>query len=459
MESTVGQAEHLVVLVHGLWGNPSHLQFLAQSLRDAYNEDQIHVLVVKSSSNNLTYDGIELGGERITHEIENKIQELEETGRKITKFSMIGYSLGGLVARYAVGILFSNGYFDRITPVNFTTFATPHLGVRAPIIGPHSYVWNVLGARTLSASGRQMFLIDNFRDTKKPLLSVMADPTSIFVRGLSSFAHRSLYTNILNDRSVPFYTSCISRTDPFVDLNAVKLHYLPDSNHILLDPYNPVSPRPLPPQTLWSQIRSSSASTIKSLPFYLLLSVVLPIGSVLFLANAGIQSFRSAQRVKLHEAGQAGIGIEKYRRMPPLLTQAQHVADRALRAVEPVDEDYIDTEDEERQDLLGDQHAEHAKTPNGNGNAQSSEAKTESAPRAEAKGSGQFRNTSSFPTLALSDEQFAMIENLDAVGFEKFPVNITAVRHTHAAIIVRSQRKGFEQGKVVIKHWIENFEV
>ena len=104
MDSTAGTADHLVVLIHGLWGNPSHLNHLSTSLRKAYSEDQLHILVAKSNATNLTYDGIELGGERTTHEIEAKIEELETQGRKITKLSIVGYSLGGLVARYTIGI-------------------------------------------------------------------------------------------------------------------------------------------------------------------------------------------------------------------------------------------------------------------------------------------------------------------------------------------------------------------
>ena len=43
--------------------------------------------------------------------------ELEKQGKKVTKISVIGYSLGGLVARYAIGLLYTKGYFDRMEPV------------------------------------------------------------------------------------------------------------------------------------------------------------------------------------------------------------------------------------------------------------------------------------------------------------------------------------------------------
>ncbi|KAI9860649.1 MAG: hypothetical protein M1830_006222, partial [Pleopsidium flavum] len=147
------RADHLCVLVHGLWGNPSHLSYLASALREKYPEDRLHILVAKRNSGSFTYDGIELGGERVAQEIEDTLEQLARSGQEIKKLSIVGYSLGGLVARYAVGLLHSKGWFDKIVPVNFTTFATPHLGVRTPLLGFHNHLWNVLGARTLSMSG------------------------------------------------------------------------------------------------------------------------------------------------------------------------------------------------------------------------------------------------------------------------------------------------------------------
>lgn len=127
---------------------------------------------------------------------------------------------------------------------NFTTFASPHLGVRTPLRGWHNHVWNVLGARTLSASGRELFTIDKFRDTGRPLLEVLADPDSIFIKGLAKFERRTLYANIVNDRSAVYYTTGISKKDPFVNLDKVKLNYVKGYDDVILDPEHPVEPLP-----------------------------------------------------------------------------------------------------------------------------------------------------------------------------------------------------------------------
>src|SRR5690606_28921745 len=113
-----------------------------------------------------------------------------------------------------------------------------------PLRGWSNHIWNVLGARTLCMSGRQLFGIDKFRDTGKPLLAVLADPNSIFMCGLAKFKRRTLYTNIVNDKSSVYYTTGIAKTDPYADLSKVKVRYLKGYEDVILDPEDPVSLAP-----------------------------------------------------------------------------------------------------------------------------------------------------------------------------------------------------------------------
>jgi Putative serine esterase (DUF676) len=48
-------------------------------------------------------------------------------------------------------------------------------------------------------------------------LEVLADPESIFIKGLAQFERRTLYANIVNDRSAVYYTTGISKTDVGVE--------------------------------------------------------------------------------------------------------------------------------------------------------------------------------------------------------------------------------------------------
>jgi hypothetical protein len=100
-----------------LWGNPNHLEVMARSLRAKHPEENLHILVAKRNSGSFTYDGIELGGERVCQEIEEEIEKLAKAGQEIKRLSLVGYSLGGLVARFCVGLLYSKGFFEKITPV------------------------------------------------------------------------------------------------------------------------------------------------------------------------------------------------------------------------------------------------------------------------------------------------------------------------------------------------------
>lgn len=85
---------------------------VAKALRDKYSEDEVYILFAKRNSGNHTYDGIETGGERVCAEIEHELKAIEKKGGKITKLSIAGYSLGGLVSRYAIGLLYAKGVLD-----------------------------------------------------------------------------------------------------------------------------------------------------------------------------------------------------------------------------------------------------------------------------------------------------------------------------------------------------------
>ncbi|KAL8707090.1 MAG: hypothetical protein Q9220_007816 [cf. Caloplaca sp. 1 TL-2023] len=438
------KADHLCVLVHGLWGTPSHLDYLAKALREKHPEDKLNILVAKSNSGTYTYDGIETGGERVTQEVEKLLQKFIDDGAPIAKLSVVGYSLGGLIARYAIGLLHSKGWFEKIQPVNFTTFATPHLGVRTPLRGYHSQLWNAFGARTLSASGRQLFTIDTFRDTKRPILSILADPDSIFMRALSEFKTRTLYANIINDRSAPYYTTAISSTDPFVDLDAIDTHPLKDYSPVILDPDHPVSPKAA--QALvpfYTRLTSNSQSLVSQIPLYMALIAFIPLGTVVWTINSGIQSFRSSKRIQLHEQGK---GLDSYR-IPFLMdgNRAQSAVSGAFRRANSF--------------------PGHEYLPEAASEEEESEATNEDHEDPDAAQLNlELKRTTSqkadFPTLALSDEQFEMIRNLDAVGWRKYRVHIQKHRHTHAAIIVRMQKPAFDEGRVVVRHWLdETFEI
>lgn len=266
------------------------------------------------------------------------------------------------------------------------------------------------------------------------------------MKALAQFKHRVLYANIINDRSAPYYTTYITRIDPYIDLSSIEINYLKGWGPTIIDPANPVSKKPLDPsETLLTRMASRSQTFLTQVPFVAAMVLLIPIGSVLFLVNSGIQSVRSQKRIKLHESGQAGVGLGSYR--IPLMVE------NARSAVE---------------DTFGGMHGTSLQETLPAGTDQDKRWRSDSA-NEKSEGNGQLkasnrRRSSSFrprfPILNLSHEQFDMIENLDSVGWRKYAVHIHDARHTHAAIIVRMARKAFNEGKRVVQHWLdEEFEV
>ncbi|KAG0306266.1 hypothetical protein BGZ98_002689 [Dissophora globulifera] len=79
------------------------------------------------------------------------------TTKKVTQFSYLGYSFGGLIGRFAMGLLEVEGFFDPIDqggrgvdPMYFVAVATPHLGIRHPPLDMSSKIFNFMSARMLS---------------------------------------------------------------------------------------------------------------------------------------------------------------------------------------------------------------------------------------------------------------------------------------------------------------------
>lgn len=449
---TTGAGAKLTVSVDRLWGNPSHLDYVASALRERHDEDSVYILCSKNNSGNWTYDGIELGGERLAHEIEETLETLAKKGQKIKKLSVIGYSLGGLVSRYAIGLLYAQGWLEKVEPVNFTTFATPHVGVRTPLKGIRGQIWNGLGPKTVSTSGQQLFLVDSFRDTGRPLLSVLADPESIFIQGLKKFHNRSVYANIVNDRTVVFYTSALSKTDPFHDLDNININYVKGYDQVIVDPDNnllPTAPGELEttPSRWWKQFKQ----VVYGLPFWALIILVVPPAVTIFLANAAVQTCRSRQRIRLHSEGKNGLRFGRYK-VPLLVQDAQHVMEEVFENVNARQEpSYLSSTDEDELSISG---REKMKVKVHKFDSASSSTELDRPLNSHNDERAHF--ASHHPKLALTDDQFAIIDSLNAVGIRKYPVYIHNHRHSHAAIIVRSRKDGFNEGKIVMKHWLDN---
>lgn len=263
---------HLIVFSHGLWGTQDHFLYMEKTLRETLRQnfpDKVFVTYkTKSNEKFKTYDGIDLCGYRVADEIMEETANLLAKRRlKVCEFSMVGYSLGGLIARFAIGILAHKKYFEAVEPINFVTFCSPHVGVLTPGNTLSINCFNNMVPYLLGNSGKQMFLKDSQTlgkraaapATKLPLLRLMAAPNSIFFQSLKSFKYRSVYSNIRSDIRTSWWTSGISYINPFeiLDKNAdvlidyngfinfsngakFQLDFIDDYSPVLLDCNKPI---------------------------------------------------------------------------------------------------------------------------------------------------------------------------------------------------------------------------
>lgn len=208
---------HLIVLHFGLWGNHKHLDFvektLVERLADFRGEKGEAVQVINPDWDRMwrTYDGIDQCGERVLTYLEKEYYD----NPKVKRISFIGYSLGGLILRYAAGLLYHRGVIpSKWIPDSFVTIASPNLGVSLPA---NKFIFRLkdrLLGWALSKSGTQLVLKDKeivyTSDGKtRALLVFMADPNYCFWQALKTFEQRVVFANVVNDRAVPFTSAAI----------------------------------------------------------------------------------------------------------------------------------------------------------------------------------------------------------------------------------------------------------
>ncbi|WWC87476.1 uncharacterized protein L201_002365 [Kwoniella dendrophila CBS 6074] len=246
------QPVHLIILTHGLYGSalnlaavkeelisvsssntPSSPSSIASSSSSSRQRLETVVFLPEGISGARTWDGIDVCAHRIATEIDREIERLEDDGKDVVGFSVMGYSLGGLFSRYLIGILHSRqpSFFSRHKPISFSTAATPHLGVLKYGTLTNTVVHTV-GRQLFSRSGRQLYCLDKEPEWGgRGLLEVMADPNDVFIQALKLFPKVMIVANGCQDNTVPYPTAAITTSDPFLDLSTIEVET--DEDHII----------------------------------------------------------------------------------------------------------------------------------------------------------------------------------------------------------------------------------
>ncbi|KAG2487477.1 hypothetical protein HYH03_013899 [Edaphochlamys debaryana] len=209
------QDAHLCVVQHGLWGSPSDVAMLERYLRAA------GLLTLNAASNTArcTFDGADVCGDRLAAEVAEHVTRLAAGGVRVTRLSFAAYSFGGLIARYAAGKLWATGFFSSrgVTPANFLTIASPHLGCWESPASMQHKAYNRIVPYTLSRTGRQLLLADRWLEPEGlPLLATLALPGTAFFAALAAFSKRIALADIRNDRTVPYVTAAMCAVNPYL---------------------------------------------------------------------------------------------------------------------------------------------------------------------------------------------------------------------------------------------------
>lgn len=183
-----------------------------------------------------TFDGVDNGGERAFHALLDYLSETVVADQStidridsLRSVSLIGHSLGGLYARMILRLAYSPtpaelqaftpeqtvilDKFRDLEQLVFTTFASPHCGVRLwkrlnPF--PCCRCFPVFVTRMIGRSINQVCLMDT-----ELLLWEMT--REAYLKPLRGFKRRALYANLINDPVVDYFTSSLHRkeTNPY----------------------------------------------------------------------------------------------------------------------------------------------------------------------------------------------------------------------------------------------------
>lgn len=221
--------QHIVVLVHGNNGSAADFDAVEAALRAKFGDHQM--LIIKSKANEPdTSLGVEIGGTRLAKEVVEAVFEYDLSPAVSSyKLSVIGHSLGGLYARYALVQIMDTLSCLHVEYVDFVTICTPHLGSRRAR-GPSTVknilrlgVHKVLASRSIYGLTGIDLLLDapgvtdeEALQRPRPLLEVMSDPDSEFVRSLKRFRNGTLVAMTDGDVVVPYPSASMRSHSPYV---------------------------------------------------------------------------------------------------------------------------------------------------------------------------------------------------------------------------------------------------
>jgi len=324
----------------------------------------------------------------------------------------------------------------------------------------HSRLWNAAASSITATAGRQLFLHDTFRDTSRPILSVMADPKTVFVRGLRRFRRLTTYGNIVNDRAVVWYTTAFSPTDPYADLKKVQVHYVKGYEGVVLERGGGVVLREASEQEDRRRHRVKEivakrtdeaggdkagddsdendkeeaeqvfdskwpwSQRLRVMAFGLTLFTLWPLYIPVLGVSVTAAAVMSEKRMRRHDRGEDGVDTASYRSLELWSTDEE--------------EEPTSTTTASQEPRLSEADA-------------SDSSSSPSSPNKEGETTAPLSQV--FPALDLLPAQLDMIRGLNALPWRKYPVWIRRHINPHEDIVIRGSESETSEGLVVLKHF------
>ncbi|GMH33536.1 hypothetical protein BSKO_01370 [Bryopsis sp. KO-2023] len=231
IEKTAVEYEHLVMMVHGVSGDPDNFAVLKEVFEGQLQDES--VLIVRSQANRKegSHDGVEACGQKLAREVRRIVGE----HKSLKRISFVAFSIGGLFSRYACGVAFdpkTKTVFG-LEPCHFLSIASPHLGchvegeAQVPFIGwglrvPYvdmvlKPVFDLFAASVTKimygASGRHLFLDDGDAATEPTILKLVLDipGEGHFFSSLAQFRTRVCYANACGDALVGWANASVRK--------------------------------------------------------------------------------------------------------------------------------------------------------------------------------------------------------------------------------------------------------
>ena len=140
-EIVEGDGTHLVVLLHGFGGAPRDMRPYIQKAMEMDRTKKHFTFFV--SSKNQFFGGlsrVEYQAQRVFDDMQRKFNPYDRPSRLITKLSIVGVSLGGVVGVHLAKLLEKDPYWNTRTWVSYQSIASPHRGLdpgQCELAGPY----------------------------------------------------------------------------------------------------------------------------------------------------------------------------------------------------------------------------------------------------------------------------------------------------------------------------------